>query len=868
MRCESARSMRIAWRCTAGYARSPSLFVFAFAFVILGLPYDALAHAPHDEVQAILLSPAYARDGIVFAIIRWNILRSADFGYTWHRLNRGLGPYLFLDLAISPAFVVDRCVFAVSDGGGIFRSSDAGLSWAVSNRGLADLCIACLAVSPTFDTDHRLIAVGCSGQLYVTRDRGDNWERVFHEGESVSVAAVIDDTIVVGTRAGTVYRSGDDGASWQELARMLSPAPITCLTSLPSPSKSIVLVGTGNGSVAVTQDGADSQVRAAGLEGRHVTSLAAARDRQGRPILFASTWKEGVFRSEDIGVSWTRHGAGLTTDHQADEPAFRRPHFTALAISSEYAVDHTIFLGGFDGVFKSVDGGTSWREMSAALPIGLIVGLDLVRGDEARLRVAVTTYVAGVYSQDTGGPWETDNVGLDRGRLFDIAFSPSYSSDRTVFTVSGWALFRSTDGGRHWEGIPLIQSVRALRGFRSRLYWALRPLIRGLTGWLGRQRLLRLRRWLAPTRLLVGVRQPGFAGILAISPDFGTDRTLFVGGALGVLRSRAGGQSLQYVLGTVATPVQSLVISPDFLNDQTVFVAFDDSLQRSVDGGTTWEVCSAGPEFRAARLAISPEYGHDRTLFMGSMSGLWRSRDGGRLWQRLGVPVGNTAVTAVDGLAVSPLFRKDQELFVHVCGAGLFRSGDGGDSFAPIGLDHMEPSPAFSHMIAFPDRTSLIRYSPNYAEDRTLYASSMEHLLRSFDGGASWEVLKRPVRFENARGEVSYRGKWRLIRDARFSSLNASDSTSPGDVAAMDFVGQEIRWIGMHGPGQGVAKVFIDGTRVGTVDQYAEKPAFSVVSFVASNLSYGPHSIAVEVAAERNKRSTGRRITIDAFDIT
>src|SRR5262245_24534501 len=65
------------------------LFVVACGLVALCFPADALAHAPHDEVIAVLISPAYSYDGIVFAIVRFNILRSTDFGYTWHRLTRG-----------------------------------------------------------------------------------------------------------------------------------------------------------------------------------------------------------------------------------------------------------------------------------------------------------------------------------------------------------------------------------------------------------------------------------------------------------------------------------------------------------------------------------------------------------------------------------------------------------------------------------------------------------------------------------------------------------------------------------------------------------------------------------------------------------
>ncbi len=103
---------------------------------LLMFPGDAAAHAPHDEISAILLSPFYLYDGIVFAIVRFNLLRSTDRGCRWHRLTRGFRKETFTDLAISPAFAADRCVFAASEQGAVFRSRDAGESWVSVSRGL------------------------------------------------------------------------------------------------------------------------------------------------------------------------------------------------------------------------------------------------------------------------------------------------------------------------------------------------------------------------------------------------------------------------------------------------------------------------------------------------------------------------------------------------------------------------------------------------------------------------------------------------------------------------------------------------------------------------------------------------------------
>jgi hypothetical protein len=313
-----------------------------------------------------------------------------------------------------------------------------------------------------------------------------------------------------------------------------------------------------------------------------------------------------------------------------------------------------------------------------------------------------------------------------------------------------------------------------------------------------------------------------------------------------------------------------LVVSSNFDNDGTVFAAFDDGICRSTDGGSTWETVLQDPAVTFAKLAISPAYSRDRTVFIGSRSGLQRSRDGGRLWGPLHVE-GLTDAIAVDGIAVSPCFQTDQEILVHICGAGLFRSRDGGETFAAVPLPAagpMRPSPAFSHMSQFPDRASLIKYSPHYKNDKTLYASSMEDIFKSSDGGDSWEALKRPIRYENYCPNISYQGKWRLLKNGSFSSMSASCSSRPGATAVMEFVGKEVRWIGMHGPKQGMANVMIDGKLAVTVDQYAADPVFSQLSFEVSDLDYGPHTIAVEVIPERHLQSSGSTITIDAFDVT
>ncbi len=865
-----SKARHVFYRHLRADCRSVVYVLVTVCFSILFFPAIASAHAPHDEVSAILLSPGYLCDGIVFAIVRYNILRSTDFGHTWHRLTKGIGRREFRDLAISSSFVIDRCLFAASPTGGIFRSIDAGMSWESLNDDLPDNRINLLTISPTFALDRRLLAVTSNGQLFVTNDAGEHWRHVFHGTGRVSATAIVGRSIVVGTSTGSIHASEDEGRSWHALVNLKPDQSITCFASVEdSSTRPMLLVGSSNGCVALVRTEVAADVRPAGLVGQHVTSLLFTWGPHNNPLLFATTWREAVFRSENLGHSWLRHGAGLTTDRQADWPKFRRPHFKGLTASETFAADQTLFLGGFDGVFKSTDGGTSWREMRGSLSTGLIMALDLASVNQTDVRVAISTYLAGVYTRTADGPWEVNNLGIDIARLSDVAFSPNYASDRTIFALGNWVLFRSTDGGQTWETTPLLSSSRKLHQLKTRVHSTLRRIVPMLTNWCGKDCVSQLKQWFAwiSTRVGLDIMGPGWGGTFAVSPDFAIDRTLFIGGPLGVLRSQDGGISFELVFELAGSAVRSLAVSPNFHHDRTVFIAYDEQLYRSVDRGTNWEKWSQGQEFASPRLAISPAYADDQTLFLGCELGLWRSRDGGRKWERLAIAT-IAADATIDGLAVSPNFHADHELIVQVCGSGLFHSCDEGNTFMPVDIDHLTPTPAASHMAGFPDRASLMRFSPYYRKDRTLFVSSMEDLIKSSDSGKNWEVLRRPVRFENVRPEIVYHGTWKTLHGKMFSSGAASCSSGAGDAAVMEFVGQEVRWIGRQGPRHGMAQVLIDGMLVTTVDQYAANLSFATVSFEAKELSHGPHTIVVEVTSDRNPRSSGNDIVIDAFDVS
>ena len=88
---------------------------------------SAWAHFPHDVVDDLQLSPAYAVDQTLYATVRRVLYRSRTGGHSWERLSRGLAcTGDFGALGVSPAFARDGTLFVACSGGALLRSTDRG----------------------------------------------------------------------------------------------------------------------------------------------------------------------------------------------------------------------------------------------------------------------------------------------------------------------------------------------------------------------------------------------------------------------------------------------------------------------------------------------------------------------------------------------------------------------------------------------------------------------------------------------------------------------------------------------------------------------------------------------------------------------
>ncbi len=852
-----------------------NLSMLLFLIGIVSLADISRAHNPHDVIRALAISDGYKSEETVFVVVTQNLfMKSTDGGLSWKELVNGLDTrYRYTSIAVGSFYEERGVVYVSTDGDGVYRSRDGGLSWVKVNEGLGDKKVRELAVSPYNKPMEVLLAAGSEGGLYWTENEGEQWRQVIGDAVRVTSIAFYGNAagggVLIGDDRGRIHRSWDRGKTWEVFASLADSGGIRSIAiAAHFGGDGRVFIGTEKGGMyrLGSKEGSLERI-GKGITDDSIRSIALSPQFDQDGTLYVSTWHEAVFKSTDRGESWVQHSTGLSTHEQANTPTFYSPQFHSIRFAP--GASGTMFLAGFDGLFKSVDGGLTWDQLETE-PVGHILSLALSPSYEGNFDVAVTTFDAGAYiSRNLDLSWRVINKGLKFIRLRKIMFSPKYGADKIIFTTEdeGDALLRSMNRGDGWERVRLHAE------------WDTE---------LKKRLLIRLHRYGLPKSITTDLlskedKLKANPKGLRVSPDFVDDHTVFVTTRhRGNFISRDGGKSVER-LKTKGQNFKAwnLEMSPNYTSDNTLYAsARERGVFKSSDAGVTWKPINKGLEFlddwneksrdekwRLSELGrsklydldifVSPNYRSDKTLFLAGGVGLYKSVDGGENWARVETTsLGEQCYILTVGL--SPEYANDQILIVSVKGKGLFKSRDGGKHFMPFGSELIENNHLIQH----------IEFSPQYRNDNMIFVASSEAVFKTNDSGLTWQHIPRPVRYEdNKTSLIQYTGKWDQLANANNSATYTTYSTSQKNRVAFDFVGMGIRWVGEKAPTLGLSHVYIDDRLVSQVSQQGSEKEKSITLFEVVDLPCGPHEIHIEPAIEDSETRSTHRIAIDAFDV-
>lgn len=122
----------------------------------------------------------------------------------------------------------------------------------------------------------------------------------------------------------------------------------------------------------------------------------------------------------------------------------------------------------------------------------------------------------------------------------------------------------------------------------------------------------------------------------------------------------------------------------------------------------------------------------------------------------------------------------------------------------------------------------------------------------AFEAGAT--LVKTP----------EFEATWRKAKASGASSGSVTVSDLARASVTFRFRGTGVDWYTVRGPRQGRAEIYVDGTLLRTVDNYAEEPTFGVMRSI-TGLADGVHTLRIVVLGESRPKASGTQVSIDRF---
>jgi photosystem II stability/assembly factor-like uncharacterized protein len=310
---------------------------------------------------------------------------------------------------------------------------------------------------------------------------GLRWRMIgpFRGGRTIAAAGIASQLNVfyVAATNGGVWKTDDIGRTWHPLFDDQPTGSIGALAVAPS-DPNIVYVGSGEGVQRPDLSVGDGMYKSTdagktwrhlGLrDGRQISAiLVDPRDPNrvfvavlGHP--YGPNVERGVFRSSDGGETWQKvlyKDENTGAVDLAFDPTNPMTVYAVLWAARQGPWENGEWSGPASGLFKSTDGGSTWRQLTGGLPTpaeGLgRIGIGIAPSDPNRMYALVEAKPSALYrSDDAGTTWKRVNI-EERvsGRGSDFACVRVDPKNKDIIYVANTSTYRSSNAGQTFTAI-------------------------------------------------------------------------------------------------------------------------------------------------------------------------------------------------------------------------------------------------------------------------------------------------------------------------------------------------------------------------------------------------------------------------------
>jgi len=323
---------------------------------------------------------------------------------------------------------------------------NGGESW---EKVLSDDRFTVVTISPS---NPQIVYAGSQAAFYRSDNGGNTWSRFWKEGEwrwgppgvvaGFPISAVVDPndpmTVFANNYGGGNFKSIDGARTWINASKGYTGAHLHSIAINPDQANLVYTIGR-NGPFKSFDGGSNWSGLTFGLGGLTEGLAVALNPSNFQEVLFSDEFDGKIFKSIDGGGTWgtvfdhPEAGGSCTGGPQVCRHGFKVIAYAPSDPKTVYAgmrkdrrtIDGDFPPGPSFGIFKSTDGGETWRELNNGLKTSLInINCIGVHPTDPNI-VYIGTWKDGVFKTIDGGQsWAMKNNGLVSADVRSLAVDP------------------------------------------------------------------------------------------------------------------------------------------------------------------------------------------------------------------------------------------------------------------------------------------------------------------------------------------------------------------------------------------------------------------------------------------------------------